>query len=126
MLPVMNISSSNTGWSNSSFSLATSNFADAWLASTVTTNTALSVVGGTNVWWYWVQAQVDGKLGKVSAGDSGYRLIQHAGGEWGYIDNLAGVSDGATGLYYEAMRDTTPYASFLRSGMPRRRVTAPS
>jgi hypothetical protein len=26
---------------------------------------------------------------------------------------LAGVSDGATGLYYIAMRDTTPYASFL-------------
>ena len=26
---------------------------------------------------------------------------------------LAGVSDGATGLYYVAMRDTTPFASFL-------------
>ena len=26
---------------------------------------------------------------------------------------LSGVSDGATGLYYVAMRDTTPYASFL-------------
>ncbi len=26
--------------------------------------------------------------------------------------NLAGVSDGATGTYYFAMRDTTPYASF--------------
>jgi len=26
---------------------------------------------------------------------------------------LSGVSDGATGLYYAAMRDTTPYASFL-------------
>jgi len=26
---------------------------------------------------------------------------------------LAGVSDGATGLYYMAMRDTTPFASFL-------------
>ena len=26
---------------------------------------------------------------------------------------LAGVSDGATGLYYIAMRDTTPFASFL-------------
>ena len=26
---------------------------------------------------------------------------------------LAGVSDGATGLYYFAMRDTTPFASFL-------------
>jgi enterochelin esterase-like enzyme len=26
---------------------------------------------------------------------------------------LAGVSDGATGLYYLAMRDTTPFASFL-------------
>ena len=26
---------------------------------------------------------------------------------------VAGVSDGATGLYYIAMRDTTPYASFL-------------
>ena len=26
---------------------------------------------------------------------------------------VAGVSDGATGAYYVAMRDTTPYASFL-------------
>jgi hypothetical protein len=26
---------------------------------------------------------------------------------------LSGISDGATGLYYVAMRDTTPYASFL-------------
>ena len=26
---------------------------------------------------------------------------------------LSGVSDGATGLYYVAMRDTTPFASFL-------------
>ena len=26
---------------------------------------------------------------------------------------LAGVSDGGTGAYYIAMRDTTPYASFL-------------
>jgi len=26
---------------------------------------------------------------------------------------LSGISDGATGLYYMAMRDTTPYASFL-------------
>jgi hypothetical protein len=26
---------------------------------------------------------------------------------------LSGISDGATGLYYIAMRDTTPYASFL-------------
>ena len=26
---------------------------------------------------------------------------------------LSGVSDGATGLYYMAMRDTTPFASFL-------------
>ena len=30
------------------------------------------------------------------AGDSGYRLIQHAGGEYAYIDNLVG-SPGATG-----------------------------
>ncbi|MBM6999265.1 molybdopterin-dependent oxidoreductase [bacterium] len=28
------------------------------------------------------------------AGDSGYRMIQHAGGVWSYIDNLASVSDG--------------------------------
>ena len=26
---------------------------------------------------------------------------------------VAGVSDGGTGAYYVAMRDTTPYASFL-------------
>ena len=30
------------------------------------------------------------------AGDSGYRLIQHAGGDWGYVDNLVG-SPAATG-----------------------------
>lgn len=30
------------------------------------------------------------------AGDSGYRLIQHAGGDYGYIDNLVGAP-GATG-----------------------------
>src|SRR2546426_6668743 len=27
--------------------------------------------------------------------------------------SVAGVSDGGTGAYYIAMRDTTPYASFL-------------
>ncbi len=30
------------------------------------------------------------------AGDSGYRMIQHAGGEWGYIDNLV-AAPAATG-----------------------------
>ena len=53
---------------------ATSNFADALEIGWSTGNTYLSVVNDTDVWWYWVQAQVDGKLGKVSAGDSGYRL----------------------------------------------------
>ena len=53
---------------------ATSNFADAEEFGWVAENAYLDEVQDTDVWWYWVQAQVDGKLGKVSAGDSGYRV----------------------------------------------------
>ena len=52
----------------------TSSFDDAVKVAWPTTNTYLHVVQDTNTHWYWVQAQFDGKLGKVSAGDSGYRV----------------------------------------------------
>ncbi len=53
---------------------ATSNFADAEEFGWVAENTYLDEVQDTDVWWYWVQAQVDGKYQKLSASDSGYRV----------------------------------------------------
>ena len=52
----------------------TPNFSDASRVAWVTENTYRSNVSTTNYWWCWVQAQVDGKLGKLSASDSGYRV----------------------------------------------------
>ena len=52
----------------------TSNFSDAVKIVWQQTNTCLDVVQDTGTHWYWVQAEVDGKYGPVSASDSGYRV----------------------------------------------------
>ena len=52
----------------------------------------VSALGGH----YVMSGQGSADIYTWDAGDSGYRLIQHAGGEYAYIDNLVG-SPGATG-----------------------------
>ncbi len=52
----------------------TPNFSDAVTMNWSTTNMYHTSANTTNLYWLWVQAQVDGKRGKVSASDSGYRL----------------------------------------------------
>lgn len=44
-----------------------------WIT-TVTTNEHMWKGTVTNVVWFWIRAVVDGKVGKLSAGDSGYRI----------------------------------------------------
>ena len=53
---------------------ATSNHSDAVKIAWPSTNAYLSVETTTNVYWYWVQARVDGKYCALSAPDSGYRV----------------------------------------------------
>ena len=52
----------------------TPNFSDATAVNFATTNMYLSGAYSTNVYWFWVQAQVNGKRGKESGVDSGYRV----------------------------------------------------
>jgi len=55
---------------------------------------------------WWSKAQVENLDAILDSIKRTYNVDEN-------IVALAGVSDGATGLYYVAMRDTTPFASFL-------------
>ena len=55
---------------------------------------------------WWSKAQVENLDAILDSIKRSYNVDEN-------LVALAGVSDGATGLYYVAMRDTTPFASFL-------------
>jgi hypothetical protein len=59
-----------------------------------------------NVAPWWSDSQIENLRAILDAVKRSYNVDENR-------IALAGVSDGATGLYYFAMRDTTPYASFL-------------
>jgi molybdopterin-dependent oxidoreductase alpha subunit len=55
---------------------------------------------------WWSKAQVENLDGILDSVKRTYNVDENR-------VVMSGISDGATGLYYVAMRDTTPYASFL-------------
>jgi acetyl esterase/lipase len=55
---------------------------------------------------WWSKAQIENIDAILDSVKRSYNVDEN-------LVALAGVSDGATGLYYVAMRDTTPFASFL-------------